>query len=86
MCATCYNRSLQEGGVQRTDNYYRDPPDEVVVERAASGHTTKARPVERRAAVAICDRRGMSAAQIAERLGVTTRTVQRARARNRQQP
>ena len=83
LCDTCYNREryTAEG---RAAGFYTDPPDEVVIDRAVEGRPPAGiRPVESRAAVAILSARGLSAAQIADHLGCTTRTVQRHRARNR---
>jgi DNA-binding NarL/FixJ family response regulator len=57
--------------------------DEVAVERAAKGERIRLTPAERQAAVAHLTRWGYSAAEIAERLGVTARTVERIRARLR---
>ena len=62
------------------------PPDPVAVERAAAGD----RPVvlskaERDAAIDLLDRLGLPAREVAARLGMTIRTVQRRRAARRQE-
>jgi DNA-binding NarL/FixJ family response regulator len=61
-----------------------EPVDEIAIDRAVSGDTSiRLIPAERAAAVARLDRRGWSAARIAEHLGCTQRTVTRWRARHR---
>jgi hypothetical protein len=63
------------------------PLDWAAVERAVTGRDApRLRPAERRAAVAILDRHGRSAATIAELIGCSERTIQRARARNAVDP
>ena len=54
--------------------------DDVAVERACAGDRVPLRPLERREAVRRLTAAGMSAEQIADRLGTTARTVQRRRA------
>ena len=57
-----------------------DDPDEVAVERAAGGDRALVlAAIERDLAIDTLDRVGLSAAQVARRLGVTVRTVQRRR-------
>jgi hypothetical protein len=57
-------------------------PDEVAIERAVMGDPPDdLTATERAAAVAVLAARGLSARGIAERLGCTSRTVQRIRAR-----
>jgi predicted transcriptional regulator len=63
------------GGVVNADDV-----DEVAVERACKGdHTVTLNRAETAAAVALCERRGLSARQTAELLGITDRTVVRVR-------
>lgn len=54
--------------------------DEVLVERVAAGHPALACGAQRPQMAAELTRRGLSAAQIGRRLGVSTRTVERWRA------
>lgn len=56
-----------------------EPLDEIAVERAMRGDCKRIRPVERAEAVRRLTAVGLSAAEIAERLGVTDRTVTRKR-------
>lgn len=58
--------------------------DPVVVDRLVSGRPQPATVPERVAAVRRLHERGLTASQIAGRLGVTTRSVERYRARIRQ--
>lgn len=58
--------------------HYVDP---VAVERAAWGDRVYLRPIERRAVVQLLTRRGLSARAIAERVGISSRTVERHRRR-----
>lgn len=75
-----YIRGHQTNGGRRTADV-----DQVAVDRAAGGdRTVQLTPVERGAAVALLDRAGLTATQIALRLACTTRTVQRWRAHHRQ--
>lgn len=54
--------------------------DEIAVDRAVAGdRTVRLNALERWAAIDRLDARGMSARQVAEQLGVTTRTVTRRR-------
>lgn len=54
--------------------------DEIAISEAMAGRHVRLRPAERAEAVRRLTARGMSAAQIGERLGTTGRTVQRRRA------
>jgi transposase-like protein len=57
-------------------------PDEVAIERAASGDQPASLTwIERRAAYALCDQRGVPARITASRLGVTRQSVYYARSR-----
>ncbi|MFD4572060.1 helix-turn-helix domain-containing protein [Streptomyces sp. NPDC058417] len=57
-------------------------PDQAAIERAVSGdHPVHLTPRERHAAIRRLLRQGLSAAQIAERVGCTERTVYRAKRR-----
>jgi hypothetical protein len=59
-------------------------PDEVAVDRALGGdRSLRLAVTERDAAIDRLDRYGLSAQQIAHRLGITMRTVQRRRAMRR---
>jgi hypothetical protein len=61
-------------------------PDEIAVDRAVGGdQSLRLAVIERGAAIAKLDRFGLSASEIAVRLGTTQRTVERWRARNRRQ-
>jgi DNA-binding NarL/FixJ family response regulator len=53
--------------------------DEVAVQRALHGDPVRLNRFERRAAVEVLTKRGLSARKIAERLRVTERAVQRHR-------
>lgn len=55
--------------------------DPIAVERATWGDRVYLRPLERRAAVWVLLRRGLGAKQIADRIGISDRTVHRHRAR-----
>ncbi|MEU7590703.1 hypothetical protein AB0A95_30980 [Micromonospora sp. NPDC049230] len=58
--------------------------DPIAVERAVAGdRTLRLTTVERRAAIDRLDSFGYTAAEVAVRLGITCRTVQRQRARRR---
>lgn len=59
--------------------------DPVAVERAAGGdRALRLTVAERRAAIDLLDAQGFTAADVAARLGITVRTVQRQRTRRRQ--
>lgn len=68
----------------RAPRQSRSEYDEVRVMRAVGGQRTSLSPRERREAVQTLDRRGFSARQIAERVGITQRSVQRHRSALRQ--
>ncbi len=57
--------------------------DPVAVERACWGDRVYLRPKERTAAAQRLTARGLSAQQIADMLGVSSRTIRRCRARKR---
>jgi hypothetical protein len=65
----------------------RQPPfvDPVAVLRVVGGDRVELNRSERRAAVALLTRRGLTAAAIAERVGVSARSVTRHRAAIRQE-
>jgi len=56
-----------------------EPADWVVVERVLAGESMKTNPAERQELIAKLTARGVSAAEIGRRLGVTKRSVQRSR-------
>lgn len=67
---------FERSGTQSRDNYV----DPIAVERVAGGdRQLRVRPCERRAAIQLLTSKGYSSAVIAERVGVTQRTVCRAR-------
>lgn len=55
--------------------------DPVAVERAVAGQRVRLTRLERRAAAQALSRRGLSARVVAERVGCSSRTVQRHRGR-----
>ncbi|MEU2073596.1 helix-turn-helix domain-containing protein [Streptomyces sp. NPDC013489] len=78
-CRTCvrvYNRTWHER------NYIPVTPDEVAIDRAVMGNPpARLTPRERATAIRRLDARGLSARQIAERIGCSQRTVHRVRTR-----
>lgn len=77
-CVPC----AQDREKRRTRVYVPVEPDEAAIERAVYGDTpVRLSPRERRQAIVRLGRRGFSAAEIADRLGCSTRTVFRVRRR-----
>ena len=76
-CQACYRATL--GPVKPPPRPINWDIDEMAVDRLRSGSPVKANPGERRAAARLLARYGLSASQIAERLRVSQRTVERYR-------
>jgi hypothetical protein len=81
LCGRCYSRGWKQA--KRAGVPWR-PVDEVAVQRAVWGDAPASlSPAERRAAVAVLTRRGLTVVATATVLRTTTRTVERHRARLR---
>lgn len=79
-------RSCARALGRRSALNYQAYVDEMAVQRLIfGGMPVRATAAERREAVKTLDRQRLTASQIATRIGCTTRTVQRARARIRQE-
>lgn len=72
------------GVLTRPEQVPHDRLDPVVVERAVAGTRPVSSSAEKAAAVALLTDRRWSSADIADRLGITQRTVERFRASNRE--
>lgn len=80
MCTRCYRRWHRAGFPAAGPPAPWEPSasDEIAIQRAMDGHRLRLTPLERREAARRLDRRGHTRAEIAERLGCCTRTVERA--------
>jgi len=72
LCSICYHRARRAYGPV-------GEPDVFVIDCVLTGESMATRPAERRVLVPELTRRGISAAEIARRLRVDTRTVHRIR-------
>ena len=79
VCPECGRFVASGSRHDRHPSLYVDP---IAVERAVMGHKVHLRPIERRAAIQVLTRRGLSARVIAERVGACERTVERCRRRD----
>lgn len=83
LCGTCYSvvRSVRSASGQMGPVGGFGDPDRVVIYRVLTGEKFRMNCAERRAVVAEFTRQGVSAAEIARRMGIAQRSVCRLRAR-----
>lgn len=84
-CDACFSRWVRAGKPEDGPPPvgWVAPVDELIVASAVRGERPMLTPRERRAAVAVLNAKGLTAREVAVRLGCTRRTVERHNAANR---